>query len=64
MTKRFLPPHGGYKKLLSYRKVEIIYDATVYFTSRFFHKGDRTIDQRNNKDLKFLGPLGHFGPFY
>ncbi len=31
--------------MLSYQKVEIIYDATLYFTSRFYRKGDRTIDQ-------------------
>ncbi len=41
----FIPVHGGYRKLLSYRKAEIVYDATVYFTRRFFRKGDRTVDQ-------------------
>lgn len=41
----FIPPHGGYKKLLSYQKSEIIYDGTVYFTGRFFTKFDRTVDQ-------------------
>lgn len=45
MSKTFLPTHGGYKKLLSYQKAEIIYDATVYFVRRFYSKGDRTIDQ-------------------
>lgn len=45
MSKEFLPTHGGYQKLFSYQKAEIIYDATVYFTNRFFRKGDRTIDQ-------------------
>jgi hypothetical protein len=45
MSKKFIPVHGGYRKLLSYQKAEIIYDATVYFTTRFFRKGDRTIDQ-------------------
>lgn len=43
--KKFIPAHGGYRKLITYQKAEIIYDATVYFTSRFLHKGDRTIDQ-------------------
>lgn len=38
-------PHGGYQKLLSYQKSEIVYDATVYFTRRFYGKRDRTIDQ-------------------
>jgi four helix bundle suffix protein len=41
----FIPRHGGYKNLLSYRKAEIIYDATVYFTGRFFGRHDRTVDQ-------------------
>lgn len=45
MSKQFIPTHGGYQKLISYQKAEIIYDATVYFTKRFYHKGDRTIDQ-------------------
>jgi four helix bundle suffix protein len=40
-----IPRHGGYKNLLSYRKAEIIYDATVYFTDRFFGRHDRTVDQ-------------------
>jgi four helix bundle suffix protein len=41
----FIPKHGGYRNLISYRKAEIIYDGTVYFTSRFYRKFDRTIDQ-------------------
>ncbi|NTV02332.1 MAG: four helix bundle protein [Chlorobiaceae bacterium] len=41
----FIPRHGGYRNLLSYRKAEIIYDATVYFTGRFFDRRDRTVDQ-------------------
>lgn len=41
----FIPRHGGYKNLLSYRKTAIIYDATVYFTGRFFDRRDRTVDQ-------------------
>jgi len=45
MTNHFIPPHGGYQKLYSYQKAEIIYDATVYFSKRFFSRGDRTIDQ-------------------
>lgn len=43
--QKFLPIHGGFQKLFSYQKAEIIYDATVYFTNRFFKKNDRTIDQ-------------------
>lgn len=41
----FIPAHGGYRNLFSYQKAEIIYDATVYFTNRFFNKYDRTIGQ-------------------
>lgn len=45
MAEGFIPPHGGYASLLSYRKAEIIYDATVYSCHRFFEKRDRTCDQ-------------------
>jgi four helix bundle suffix protein len=41
----FIPKHGGYENLITYQKSEIIYDGTIYFTKRFFHKYDRTIDQ-------------------
>ena len=41
----FIPPHGNYKELLSYRKVVIIYDITFRFCRRFLKKGDRTVDQ-------------------
>jgi four helix bundle suffix protein len=43
--KGFIPPHGGYRKLISYQKAEIIYDGTIHFTNRFFKKYDRTVDQ-------------------
>ena len=45
MPEGFIPPHGGYQKLLSYQRAEIVYDATVHFCERFFDKRDRTIDQ-------------------
>lgn len=41
----FIPPHGYYRDLLSYRKTETIYDLTFRFCGRFLTKGDRTIDQ-------------------
>lgn len=41
----FIPAHGGYRNLKSYQKAQIIYDGTVYFCDRFFHKYDRTIGQ-------------------
>lgn len=44
-TGGFIPTHGGYRNLISFRKAEIIYDGTIYFTSRFFDRYDRTVGQ-------------------
>ena len=41
----FIPPHGNYRQLLSYRKAEIVFDITYRFCQRFLAKSDRTIDQ-------------------
>src|SRR5580698_10483405 len=41
----FIPPHGGYKDLLSFQKARIVYDGTVRFCERFLEKRDRTYDQ-------------------
>jgi four helix bundle suffix protein len=45
MSDGFIPPHGGYRNLLSYRKTEIIFDATVRFCDRFIDRRSRTHDQ-------------------
>jgi four helix bundle suffix protein len=45
MSKGFIPPHGGYEKLLSYRRAKVVYDATVRFCERYLHRRDRTVDQ-------------------
>lgn len=45
MPEGFIPPHGGYRKLLSYQRAEVVYDATVRFCERFLEKRDRTVDQ-------------------
>lgn len=45
MTNGFIAPHGSYRKLFSYQKAEIVYDATACFCKRFLRRGDRTIDQ-------------------
>lgn len=45
MAEGFIPPHGGYRKLLSYQRAEIVYDATVRFCERFLSRRDRTVDQ-------------------
>lgn len=41
----FIPPHGGYEKLFSYPKTQIIYDATIRFCDRFINIKSRTHDQ-------------------
>ena len=41
----FIPPHGQYRKLLSYQKAEVVYDITVRFCDRFLERRDRTVDQ-------------------
>lgn len=45
IMKGFIPKHGGYENLLSYKKSKIIYDATVYFCDKFIDRRSRTHDQ-------------------
>jgi four helix bundle suffix protein len=45
LSERFIPPHGGYKNLLSYQKAEIVYDATIHFCNCFIDRRSRTHDQ-------------------
>lgn len=45
MNEGFIPPHGGYENLLSFRKARIVYDATVRFCDRFVDQRSRTHDQ-------------------
>jgi restriction system protein len=40
-----IPPHGGYRTLMSYQMAEIVYDATVAFCNRFIDRRSRTHDQ-------------------
>jgi four helix bundle suffix protein len=44
-SEHFIPPHGGYRALLSYQRATVVYDATVRFCMRHFHPRDRTVDQ-------------------
>jgi four helix bundle suffix protein len=44
-AERFIPAHGGYRKLLSYQRSVVIYAATVRFCQRFLRPRDRTVDQ-------------------
>ena len=45
MDNGFIPPHGHYQQLLSYKKSAIVYSATVRFCERFISIKDRTYDQ-------------------
>ena len=45
MHDGFIPPHGGYQELQSYRKSLVVYQATRKFCRDFFDRYDRTIDQ-------------------
>ena len=38
-------PHGGYRKLRSYKVAEVVYDATVVFCRRFYARDRRMTDQ-------------------
>ncbi|MBI2907797.1 MAG: four helix bundle protein [Chloroflexi bacterium] len=38
-------PHGGYRKLRSFRCAEAVYDATAVFCDRFVDRRSRTYDQ-------------------
>jgi hypothetical protein len=46
MKTKIILPHSGYKKLIVYKKSDIIYQGTVVFCRRFLPQyGDRTVDQ-------------------
>ncbi len=45
INNNLIPPHGGYRNLVSYQMAEIVYDATVKFCERFIDKRSRTFDQ-------------------
>ena len=45
MSEPLIPPHGGYKKLVTYQLGNLIYDATVAFCERYISRKDRTFDQ-------------------
>ena len=44
-NQTFMPPHGSYRELLSYRKAEAVYDLNYRFCRRFPTKDDRAINQ-------------------
>lgn len=45
MSSGFIPLHGGYEHLQSYRKSLIIFQATYYLAERWVRLGSRTRDQ-------------------
>ena len=45
MSEHFIPKHGGYENLQSYRRSLVVYQATRAVCKSYFHKYDRTIDQ-------------------
>lgn len=44
-SESLLPPHGGYKSLLSYKLAELIFDITTLFCEKYIPFKDRTHDQ-------------------
>ena len=45
MNQGFIPPHGGYEGLHSYKKSLIIFMATYYLAEKWVRIGSRTRDQ-------------------
>jgi four helix bundle suffix protein len=45
MSEHFIPRHGGYETLQSYRRSLVVFQATQAFCKNYFQKYDRTIDQ-------------------
>ena len=45
MQNGFIPPHGGYRKLLSFEKARVVFDATLFFCEKFLDSRDRTYGQ-------------------
>ncbi|MBN2449804.1 MAG: topoisomerase DNA-binding C4 zinc finger domain-containing protein [Lentisphaeria bacterium] len=45
MSRGFIPPHGGYENLHSYRKSLVVFRATFWLVERWVRLGSRTRDQ-------------------
>lgn len=45
MPEPLIPKHGGYRKLVSFQKAQLIYDVTVRFCARYVNPRSRTHDQ-------------------
>ena len=44
-SEHFIPPYGGFSKLVTYKLGHLIYDATAAFCEHYFDSKDRTFDQ-------------------
>jgi len=56
---KFIPPHGGYRKLKSFQTAEIIFDLTKEFCDRYLagdksNRSYRTYDQMFQAASKIL----------
>jgi four helix bundle suffix protein len=45
LSEPLIPKHGGYRKLMSFQKAQLIYDVTVQFCGRYIDRRSRTHDQ-------------------
>ena len=45
MSEPLIQPHGGYRKLRSFKTAQLAYDLTVQFVDRYLDKRSRTCDQ-------------------
>ena len=52
MTEDFIPPHGGYRNLLSYRKAEIVVNIIICLIHQANYLLDRQIRQLEQAFLK------------
>lgn len=45
MPEPLIPPHGGYRRLVSFQVAQLVYDLTVRFCERYIDRRSRTHDQ-------------------
>ncbi|MFA7257423.1 MAG: hypothetical protein WC047_07620 [Kiritimatiellales bacterium] len=55
--EHFIPKHGGYESLQSYRKALIAYQATRAFCKSYFQKYDRTIEEGKEGRKEGVSPI-------
>lgn len=50
MGAQIILPHGGYKRLLTCQKSDVIHQGTAMFVKRFLVRGDKQGDCGENGD--------------